>query len=171
MGSGRGHGALRKHRVSLPGQLYFITVCARPAGDGLSERPVADAIFSEAQRMEVDEAWRVRCATIMPDHLHALIELQWRLPLGRCVARLKARTAAALQTRGLSWQRSFFDHCLRKEEAILPIFTYIYLNPYRSSVVAQGVRWPWFWCAENDWRCFAPLLQNDLPPPEWIRNP
>ncbi|OHE80596.1 MAG: hypothetical protein A3G75_12725 [Verrucomicrobia bacterium RIFCSPLOWO2_12_FULL_64_8] len=105
---------------------------------------------------------------IMPDHLHALITLGERLLLGQTIQRLKAKTSATLRTNGVAWQRDFFDHRLRGNEDVRPVFLYVYLNPYRKNLCSRSERWPWFHCCEDDWAWFKTNLDADLPPPEWL---
>lgn len=120
--------------------------------------------------MQNDGLWIVRCATIMPDHLHLLIELRAELTLGKAVARIKSRTAAALRSANLAWQSGYFDHRLRPGESALPYFHYIYLNPYRAKLIATGTEWPWFFCGSEDRAWFLPLLDQGQPLPEWLAD-
>ncbi len=120
--------------------------------------------------MENDAAWQLRCMVVMPDHIHLLGVLGRRLTLGKCVARLKARTAAFLKAAGLGWERNFYDHRVRPDEESLSLFLYIYLNPYRAGFCSRVDRWPWFYCSVPDWRWFRNCLQEERPPPEWLKD-
>ena len=105
----------------------------------------------------------------MPDHLHLLVELASRLSLSQAVARLKAKTRAALESCHARWQPSFFDHRLRPGDSLLGVMLYIYLNPYRKHLLPVSATWPWFVCHADDWIWFKGHLADDLPEPEWLR--
>ena len=168
MDPARGHAALRRGRVSSPGAEYFLTICTDKRITGLTTASCAERILGEIQAMAADNVWSVRCAVIMPDHVHLLIELGPRLPLGKAVSRLKAKTSAVLREKGLAWERGFFDHRLRANDDVLDVFFYIYLNPYRASLCGLSEAWPWFHCHPDDWVWFRDYLTADRPPPEWL---
>lgn len=107
----------------------------------------------------------------MPDHIHLLAILGERLPLGKCVARLKGKSSSALGAHDakLKWERDFFDRHVRPDEDRISLFLYIYLNPYRSGLCAPDQHWDWYYCREEDWAWFRHYLDTDRPPPEWLR--
>ena len=164
----KGHAALRRGRFSSPGATYFLTLCTADKRVGLTTDSVPQAIHREIADMEADGTCTGRCHVIMPDHLHALIVLGERLSLARAVQRLKAKTSAVLHSAGLAWERGFFDHKLRADEPVDPIFRYIYLNPYRANLLPISERWPHYHCAAADWAWFSRQLDRDLPIPDWL---
>jgi REP element-mobilizing transposase RayT len=166
----KGYQALRRGRHSTPGAGYFITFCTADRTTGLTGIEIGQAVQGESRVMQKDDLWVVRCSTIMPDHLHLLVELGLKLDLSKAVARLKSRTAAALRGANLKWQAGYFDHRLRPHESALPYFHYIYLNPYRAKLIEAGTEWPWFFCGAEDRAWFLPLLDNGLPVPEWLAD-
>lgn len=137
-------------------------------GAALHTAEVAVAISAELDAMSTDGTWTVRCSTIMPDHVHMLIRLGGRLSLARAMQRFKAKTAAALRAAGCDWERGFFDRRLRPDDERLPIFLYIYLNPYRARLLQAPEKWSHFRCCGEDWTWFQHELARDLPPPEWL---
>lgn len=166
----RGHAALRRGRVSIPGAEYFLTICTDGRRPGLSAPAMAATIITEACAMEGDATWQLRCMVVMPDHIHLLVLLGRRLMLGKCVARLKAKTAARLKAVDVAWERDFHDHHVRLDEESLDLFLYIFLNPYRAGFCDRGDRWPWYYCCIGDWRWFKDCLQNERPAPEWLKD-
>ena len=164
----KGHTALRSGRVSSPGAEYFLTICTDRRRAGLDKAVVAKSIIREMHAMEVDRTMAIRCATIMPDHIHLFIVLGPRLSVGKVVQRLKAKTAVALRNESLKWERDFFDHRLRLSEESLPLFLYIYLNPHRKNLCVSTQKWPWFMCRKTDWEWLQSWLDQNLPPPEWL---
>ncbi len=122
----------------------------------------------ELKAMDRDGTWILRCVGIMPDHIHVLAILGERLPLGRSIQRLKAKTSEGLRAERIDWERDFFDHRLRASDDALDVFLYIYLNPYRAHLARRMDRWPWFYCRPQDWEWFHSYLDQDRPPPEWL---
>jgi REP element-mobilizing transposase RayT len=165
---GKGHEALRRGRFSRPRANYFLTLCTKNRMKGLTARSVGNAILSESSAMDTDGSWTLRCLVVMPDHLHLLVELGVRLSLQKAVQRLKAKTAAALRAGGLEWERGFFDRLLRLEDEKLPVFLYIYLNPYRANLLPKDEVWPGYYCHEQDWVWFKEFLNSACPHPEWL---
>src|SRR5437773_2017091 len=91
-----GHAALRRGRVSIPGAEYYLTICTDNRAAGLTEPGAGQSISETLRAMSADGTWRERCSTIMPDHVHLLVVLGERLTLGKAIARLKGKSAAAL---------------------------------------------------------------------------
>jgi REP element-mobilizing transposase RayT len=164
----RGYSALRRGRFSAPGCVYFLTICTADRAEALTYQDVSAAVREEISRMSSDNVWHVRAFTLMPDHVHILAELGGSLSLSQTVARLKAKTGAALFARDAKWQVNYFDHRLAAGESVLPILLYVYLNPYRKQLIKPSERWPWFYCRETEWSWFKDRLNDDLPEPAWL---
>jgi REP element-mobilizing transposase RayT len=127
----KGHAALRRGRVSIPHAAYFLTVCTDQKRSGLTSPIAASAILAEMRALDADRTWQLRCAVVMPDHLHVLAILGERLTLGQSVGRLKAKTKSSLHAvaASLAWERDFYDHPVRPEEDHLALVLYLFLNP------------------------------------------
>lgn len=166
----KGYRSLLRGRFSQNGSEYFITFCTHDRRCGLTASEVAPFILAEIHRMETDGVWLLRCAVIMPDHVHLLIQLAEELTLGRAVARLKSKSSRALKPVGIRWQDGYHEHRMRPKEERLHVFFYIYLNPYRANLLPSGNIWPWFVCSETDRLWFMPLLDRGLPEPAWLAN-
>jgi putative transposase len=164
----KGHAALRRGRVSTPNASYFLTICTSRRAAGLTDPHIGSSILGEMQAMQTVDVWSVRCAVIMPDHVHLLIKLGARLSLVKAVSRLKGKTSTVLRAAGLSWERGFFDHRLRADDGLLDVFLYVFLNPYRGNLCARTESWPWFHCHPEDWKWFRDYLNEERPPPEWL---
>ena len=88
---------------------------------------------------------------LMPDHLHWLFVLNSGT-LSDIVKCFKAHSAMAINQilgrRGSVWQKSFFDHGLRKEEELLPMARYIVANPLRAGLaehIGDYPHWDAIW--------------------------
>ncbi|ART81284.1 transposase [Oceanisphaera profunda] len=128
-------------RVSLPQQIYHITLCT------YQRQPVFTCFATgrlialqlkdtQAQRHALSLAW-----VIMPDHLHWLMQLEETCSLNQVLKGVKARSAQAvnrhLNRTGPLWQTGFHEHALRKEEDIKQIARYIIANPLRAKLVTK----------------------------------
>ena len=167
--SGRGDDALRRHRVSLPGHSYFITICTDQRIDGLNDPAIATVIHKEILAIKADGHWTSRSYVIMPDHLHLFVRISESLPLSRCIARLKSKTKRALQEGGLSWQGNFYEHRLRPDDSIEPVLRYLLLNPYQDNLVPSGETYRWFWLGAEDTEWFKLTTDQGIPFPDWLR--
>ncbi|MFI5335659.1 MAG: REP-associated tyrosine transposase [Opitutales bacterium] len=165
----KGHEALRRGRYSQAGAEYFLTLNTEERGAGLYDAKVAGAILAEATAMSDDGTWILRSAVVMPDHVHCLTVLGDRLPLGKVLQRLKAKTSSALRTQDVAWERDFYDRRLRPNDDRMAVFHYIYLNPYRAGLISRTERWPYYHCSEEDWTWFSEQLDQERPAPEWLR--
>ena len=166
---GHGYAALRKGRVSVAGATYFLTLCIERRTPCLARQISRDAVLAELKNMEADGSWHVCCAMTMPDHLHLLVVFGDRLRISRAVARLKAKTRAAIRNCGASWQSNYFDHRLDPDEGLLPLFCYMFKNPYRAGIAEAGDQWPGWYCCPEDSDWFSEYLEEDLPPPQWLK--
>jgi REP element-mobilizing transposase RayT len=129
---------------------------------------LCEHIFS-AMHLLGEQRWSIiRTATVMPDHIHLLITLGDSAGLSEVVRLFKGRLSPALRASGLHWERGYFDHRLRQDEDRLPVFVYIFLNPYRAGLRNPGQTWPAYYCCEEDWVWFKPLTNEGCPFPEWL---
>jgi REP element-mobilizing transposase RayT len=82
---------------------------------------------------------------LMPDHVHLLIGVSPASPLVSFVAAWKSQCHKAHRRRGTArrfWQRSFYDHALREQEALIATVHYILNNPVRRKLVADYRQYP-----------------------------
>jgi REP element-mobilizing transposase RayT len=164
----KGHSALRRGRWSAADAEYFLTIFTGDRKCGLDSSAITAQLVSGALHLEAEGAWHLRTMTVMPDHLHLLIVLGETLPLSEAIRQFKGRLAPLLRTHGLGWERGCFDHRLSVAEHRLPVFLYIFLNPYRAKLVARDTRWHGYYCCPEDWRWFEPLSDSACPIPDWL---
>jgi putative transposase len=165
---GHGHEALRHGRWSVSGAEYFLTFCTHDRKPGLTEPMLQSGMLAEAQRLETEGIWRLSTAVLMPDHVHLLVAVGESIDLAGAVRLFKGRLAPVLRKEDLRWQQAYFDHRMRTNEDRLPVFLYIFLNPYRAGLAPQNERWPGYYCCEEDWSWFGALTNESVPVPEWL---
>ena len=83
----------------------------------------------------------------MPDHVHLLMA-----PISEnlidLIGRWKSYTTRLMLEKGWKgkvWQRSFYDHALRKEEDVAKVAEYIVNNPIRRGWVKDWTEYPYSW--------------------------
>ena len=162
-----GHRALRHGRLSVPGATYFLTCCTRER-DGLTCPAIFEVAVSILCAAAMDALWTSRVMTIMPDHLHCVITLGDATELPQVIRLLKGRLSPVLRAQGLHWQPAVYEHRLRPAEPLLPVFHYIFMNPYRRRLLAATQPWPYFWCSDADRDWYDPGQVGDIPYPAWL---
>jgi len=88
----------------------------------------------------------------MPDHLHLLVSPSAEKDLISFVREIKSLSTKIGWKYGIKsafWQRSFYDHFLRKEEAIKKVAQYILCNPVRKGIVSDWHEYPY--CGSFVW--------------------
>jgi len=132
------HGRnLRRGRHSQDGQIYHITSTTykrKPIFTNLySGRCFVSAIMNESASAET------LAYVLMPDHFHWLIQLHKDADITSSVSRVKSVSAHSINKylggNARVWQRSFYDHALRKEEDLIHVARYIVANPLRAGLV------------------------------------
>ena len=84
---------------------------------------------------------------VMPDHVHLLIALISE-NLIDLIGRWKSYTTHLMLEKGWKgklWQRSFYDHALRKDEDVTKVAEYIVNNPIRKWLVKDWTEYPYSW--------------------------
>ncbi len=155
-----GYASLRLFRESKPNADYFLTINLAKRGRGLEQAALTTTVIAQWEKLEAEQHWLVRTATVMPDHLHLLVRLGEITPIEKCVKLLKGRLSPDLRIARFEWQDGFYDHQLRPGDDVLAIFLYIYLNPYRAGLLPETEVWPGYRCRAEDWNWFGPLTKE-----------
>ena len=91
-------------------------------------------------------SYRLLAWVVMPNHIHALIEV-WQTPLGKILRDLKGFTAKEanriLGREGTFWEDDYFDRYIRDEEHFRRAVRYIENNPVKARLVRMAAEWPW----------------------------
>ena len=150
----RGHRALRRGRVSLPGQVYHVTVASRDRKPWFADFHVAcEAVRAFRQPAALADA-RLLAWVLMPDHAHWLVELGPRVPLEMVVSRMKSATGVQvnrmLARAGALWGPAFHDRALRQDDDLRSVARYIVANPLRAGLVERIGDYPFWDCVWLD---------------------
>lgn len=141
-----GYRALRKGRMSLPQQVYHLTISTHERravfGDWQHSRPVAHALNDPSLIRDA----RTLAWVLMPDHLHWLLQLGERAELSRVVQAVKSRSAIAINRldhrSGPVWAVGYHDHALRRDEDLRVVARYLAANPLKAGLVQSLADYP-----------------------------
>ena len=148
-------------------QAYFVTICTEERADFFSReetgRWVVDELVSGAASANfLLHAW---CA--MPDHVHFVAEgRNDSCHLVKFVDGLKQRTAYAFSRseKKRLWQRRYYDHVLRPNDAIEDVARYLWWNPVRKGLCARPQDYPLSGSQAIDWMKRAAAATGWVPP-------
>ncbi|MFL9610405.1 REP-associated tyrosine transposase [Methylobacillus sp. Pita2] len=159
-------------RVWHKGGIYFFTVnlLQRQKNDLLTQHIdlLRQVVLSVKQRHPfIIHGW-----VVLPDHLHALIELpandadyavRWRLiksGFSKSIPKQEYRSVVRLERgeRGI-WQRRYWEHCIRDEADFQAHMDYIHINPVKHGLVASVKDWPY--------STFHRLVEQGIYPCDW----
>ena len=128
-------------RVSLPQQIYHITVCTHQREPLFSHFQTGRLIAHEFKYVQETQSANSLAWVVMPDHVHWLMQLEETTSLAKVLKRFKGRSTHAvnhhLQRAGPLWQKGFHEHAVRQEEDLKQIARYIIANPLRASLVTK----------------------------------
>jgi REP element-mobilizing transposase RayT len=90
--------------------------------------------------------YRLLAWCIMPNHVHALIEL-WQTPMGEILNSWKGYTSKqanrVVGRTGTFWEEDYFDHYIRDEKHFWRVVHYIENNPVKAHLVRKSGDWIW----------------------------
>jgi REP element-mobilizing transposase RayT len=92
------------------------------------------------------ERYRLIAWVVMPNHVHAMIEVKQGFPLRSIVQSWKSFTAHKandiLDRKGTFWYADYFDRFIRDERHYSNAVAYIHNNPVKAGLVDDPKRWP-----------------------------
>lgn len=147
--------ALRKGRVSHPGLTYAITKCCHKHGTEIIVDPRNPTASERTVKVIVDSLkWmhtrgRARCYgyVIMPDHLHAIIQLGDEMSLSDTMRNFSSFTSLMINRlngrSGRFWQAGYYDRALATNASYDRQLSYLAENPVRKGYVGVPQAWPY----------------------------
>lgn len=167
-GSRPRQAALRKGRVSLPNQCYFITKCTLPHMGPFLAEPGAAEIVANCLLWARDHAWwRILGFCIMPGHYHMAVALGTTKTLSEAVAGVDKFTATQanrlLSRQGGFWEAGYYDHAIRDRRDLDTILEYMHQNPVVAALADRAESWDSStahprYAGEIDWDWLGPSL-------------
>ena len=80
---------------------------------------------------------------IMPNHIHLLLQSENVIDFVRLFKGKLTPKARELFPKQRLWQRSFYDHALRRDEDLYNVARYIWENPVRAGFVENPCDYAW----------------------------
>ena len=145
--STRPHGsALRRGRVSLPGQAYLLTTVTHERESVFKDFYLARTATAALRGCDEAGDCETLAFVLMPDHLHWLVTLRGH-SLDAVMRRFKSVSAREVNrlrcVMGVPlWQAGYHDHALRAEEDLRAAARYLIGNPVRAGLVATVMDYP-----------------------------
>ena len=144
----------RKIRLPLPvyceGHAFLVTIGAAKRFPWFRVHPTAaDLVVTVLSETARSRASALYAWCVMPDHVHLLLEDG---DIVEFIRLFKGRAASAVRRLACDrtlWQRSFYDHGLRREESVDRVAQYIFENPVRADLVASPQ--DYLWSGSNVW--------------------
>jgi REP element-mobilizing transposase RayT len=160
---------LVRGRVSGAGTIYFLTWCTAQRAPLLADAPSLGLARQCLAACDSTGDGTLLAGTVMPDHIHLLLELGPRLTVSQLVAKTKA--AITRSRPGMKWQLNFFEHRVRTVESAEAYAFYIFMNPYVAGLCPVERTWAgWIPSLEARWEFEGKLREGGLPQPEWVEE-
>ncbi len=154
-------------RISHAGASYFLTWCTHHRAKILTTPSTLSAVRTAITTIDESGDGQLLAATVMPDHVHVLLNLGPRLSVSQLVAKTKA--AVTRQLHDLHWQLNFFEHRLRSCGNTESFALYIFMNPYNAGLSSLDEIWPgWISPGHIRWAFEDKLRTGGLPQAEWL---
>ena len=134
--------ALRMRMESFMDRGYGCCVLAHPG--------MADVLQQSLQHYD-GTRYQLLAWTIMPNHVHVLIEQRYSLPRivhswktwsARWALQNAAKLELTLPTGGF-WMRGYWDRYIRNEAHLNAVMHYIRENPVKAGLCQSAQEWPW----------------------------
>ena len=138
---------LKKEIYSNQNQIFSITIGTKDRQPLFRNKLYAQTIIKTFQTKPFKQNTKLYAYCLMPDHLHFLISPH-NDNLIDFIRKWKSYTVNLLNKSGFEgpcWQRSFYDHALRKEEDIQTAVKYIVHNPVRKHISKYWREYPYSW--------------------------
>ena len=142
----------RRQRIRLDPEVYrtpdlpcFVTIATKRKQPIFSQRDTAENFVALLRAICNENNMPLYAYCVMPDHAHLLLSASETKGIIEFVREVKSRsTKLAWQHgyRGAIWQRSFYDHFLRRDEDCLVVARYIVDNPVRKGIVEHWGDYP-----------------------------
>lgn len=137
-------------------RLKLETYLDKGHGECHLRQPEIAAIVQENLLHFDGERYRVIAWCIMPNHVHAVIEVR-QTPLAELLHSWKSYTSKAankvLGRAGHFWQDEYFDRYIRDEAHLRKAIRYTENNPVKAGLTREPAAWPWSSAGWRDEYC------------------
>jgi len=93
------------------------------------------------------QRYRTLAWCVMPNHVHAVVEISDGYSLGTIVQAWKSFSAKEanriLNRQGIFWHKDYFDRFIRDEGHLSRTIDYVESNPVKAGLASMVAAWPW----------------------------
>ena len=136
---------LSSETYGQPGTICSVTIAVherRPIfADAVVASSAIDVLRTHAARTGVP----IYAYCVMPDHIHLVLGPSQNCDNVTFVGQFKnlvQRAAWQHDVKGIFWQKSFWDHFLRRDEDLNRVIEYVLNNPVRKGLVNEWCHYP-----------------------------
>jgi putative transposase len=117
-------------------RIYFLTICCFNGQEILRNEQIVNELLKKLMECCKTHEFTNYVYCFMPDHVHLLLGGEEGSDLIKMVKQFKQLTGYSFkkETGERLWQKSYYDHILRKEEDVVKIVRYILENPVRKGL-------------------------------------
>lgn len=142
---------MRRRRVSLPNECYFITTCTEDRRQVFADAAAAQIIVDALRWLRDEERIRLLGFVVMPDHLHVALALRSDgrsdIPvatLAEVMKSLKGHTSHEIKKlyADFSWQPGYYETLLRDRRDFENRLDYMHANPVRKGLAQSEHEYP-----------------------------
>ncbi|MCI0530608.1 MAG: transposase [candidate division Zixibacteria bacterium] len=127
-----------KH-LYLENHIYFITTVTHKRKRFFDGENNCEILLRVVRYYRERLSFRVYGYVILPDHIHALIQVPEGLDIStimHCIKRASAyQINQILHTKGPVWQAGYHEHVIRDEKDLKGRLNYIHKNPLKAGLV------------------------------------
>ncbi|MGH7900582.1 MAG: REP-associated tyrosine transposase [Thermodesulfobacteriota bacterium] len=124
---------------------YFVTICTADKRKVFTNSSIFSEVVNCLKESATRHNFQIFAYCFMPDHLHLLIGAnESEADLIKFIKLFKQRTGYEYgkKYKVKLWQKSFYDHIIRKEESLIEKTRYILENPIRKGLVIDFREYP-----------------------------
>lgn len=129
-----------------PGFACSLTLCVRGGRPVFLDPSLARRVSSILLEVRIHYGFSVYAYCLMPDHLHCVMSIQnGTKDVSAMVQEFKKLSTKAAWSHGCQgglWQRSFYDHVIRRHEDLHGVCRYVLENPVRAGRVERAEDYP-----------------------------
>jgi putative transposase len=128
------------------GSVSSITIASFNRIAFFSDPYIADVVIETLTQRVRATGVEIHAYCLMPDHCHLLCSPSETTDLITFIAGFKSLSRNRANLAGVDgpiWQRSFFDHMLRREENLEVAVRYVLANPVKAALVRDWREYPY----------------------------
>ncbi len=150
--------------MPVPQEILVASEPPLTLGSCVLRRPDAAAIVQNAILYFEGQRYRLRAWSVMPNHVHVIVQPWADYPLSVILHSWKSFTSTKINRllghRGALWERESFDHLIRTPEHVEQFAEYVEQNPVAASLCAAPGDWPFSSCGAG----FRPAVLEFVDP-------